>query len=405
VKTAVAATDPPSPGADSARNRGKRVFVTGTGRWSLNAQSWNSCESCHPDGLTDNATWFFARGPRQTTALDGSYDPQNDKRRRVFNWTGIFDESHDFENNTRGNSGGVGAVVHTKDAPLSVADRIIFEGTPPLAGQLATPTPQTGLNGSIISLMPSGVANPKSVLADWDDMDEHIKFIRAPRAPSNLVAADVAEGKKLFEANGCAACHGTTQWTISNVFYTPNEENNKVDGLLRATEYTLPALFPAALNPPALAGAGKAPLRFIGADAAANAANDQINCVLRDVGTFPAMGLAGIAPAGIVVKEVRANMTTPAQGATGFNVPSLLGMVTGAPYFHGGNARTLEEALGEAFDRHRRTFAENFRPDATQVRQLVSYLLSIDETTPAPAVPSLGFAFDLCSQIPPGIIK
>jgi YVTN family beta-propeller protein len=397
---AVASTDPPGPGPETARNRGRKFFATGLGRWSLNQQSWNSCESCHPDGLTDNVTWFFARGPRQTIALDGSYDPKEPSLRRVLNWTGIFDEIHDFELNTRGNSGGVGAIVHRPGPPVAASDRIIFDGTAPAPEQQPTPTLQNGLNGSTISLMPKGTAMPKSVQADWDEIDEYVRAIRAPRAPTTLVSADVAEGKKLFDANGCAACHGSSQWTLARVFYTPNEDNNKPGGLLQTTVYTLPMLFPAALNPPAATGRS-ATLRLM----AATGANDQINCVLRDVGTFPATGTAGIAPGDVVIKEVRQDMTTPAQGATGLNIPSLLGMVTGAPYFHAGNARTLEEALGETFDRHRRALAENFRPDATQTRQLVAYLLSIDEDAAVPPAPNLGFAFDLCAQVPAGVIK
>ena len=87
---------------------------------------------------------------------------------------------------------------------------------------------------------------------------------------------------------------------------------------------------------------------------------------------------------------------------TGYNIPSLLGMVTGAPYFHAGGARTLEEALGaDAFDAHRRAFSENFRPTPAELGQLVAYLLSIDETTAPPTTPSLGFAFDLCAGVLP----
>ena len=394
VVAAVPATEAPAAGAETAVNRGQKFFTTGLGRWSLNGQGWNSCATCHPDGLTDNATWFFGRGPRQTTSLDGSYDPKDPNRRRVLNWTGIFDELHDFENNTRGNSGGVGAFVHRVSTPPSVTDRIIFDGTPPGAEQQATATPQTGLTGSMISLMGGGPTTPNTVLNDWNEIDAYVKAVRAPRAPTNLVAADVGEGKKLFEANGCAGCHGGSQWTISNVFYSPNEENNKAMGLLRTTLYTRPAAFPVALNPPS--AMGPAPLRFNGANPAAN---DQINCVLRDVGTF------GVAAPGVTLKEVRQDMSTPAQGATGFNIPSLLGMVTGAPYFHGGAARTLEEALGDSFDRHRRAFAENFRPDAGQVRQLTAFLLSIDEEAAAAAAPALGFPVDLCAQIPPGSLK
>jgi YVTN family beta-propeller protein len=392
---AVSSTDPPAPGPELAANRGQKFFSTGLGRWSLNGQGWNSCGTCHPDGLSDNVTWFFARGPRQTTSLDGSYDPKDPTRRRVFNWSGIFDELHDFENNTRGNSGGVGAFVHRVGAPISAADRIIFDGTPPVGDQQATATPQTGLNGSMVSLMAGGPTTPNTVLNDWNEIEAYVKAVRAPRAPTNLAAADVTEGKKLFDANGCAGCHGTSQWTISQVFYTPGEANNAALGLLRTTSYTQPAGFPRALNPPS-AMTGSAPLRFNGVNPAAN---DQINCVLRDVGTF------GTAASGVTLAEVRQDMSTPAQGATGFNIPSLLGMVTGAPYFHGGAARTLEEALGGSFDLHRRAFAENFRPDASQLRQLTAFLLSIDEDAAPPAAPALGFPVDLCAQIPAGSIK
>jgi YVTN family beta-propeller protein len=406
VLGAVPSTDQPAATGEQAANRGKRFFATGLGRWSLAGQAWNSCESCHPDGLTDNVTWFFARGPRQTISLDASYDPQNPTHRRVLNWSGIFDEIHDFEGNTRGNSGGVGAIVHRAPAMIGAEDRIIFEGTAPIGAQIPTPTPQAGLNGSTASLMPGGTAMPKSVLPDWDDIDAYVRTIRSPRGVVGLNAADVAEGKKLFEANACAGCHGTSHWTLSGVFYTPNEANNAAMGLLRTTEYTRPATFPMALNPPSSGAGGKALLRFTDANPMVVGANDQINCVLRAVGTYPATGGgAGIAPAGVFVKEVRQDMTTPSQGATGFNIPSLLGMVTGAPYFHAGNARTLEEAFGDTFDRHRRALAENFRPDSVQIRQLVSYLLSIDESTTAHALPALGFALDLCAQTPAGVIR
>jgi len=290
--------------------------------------------------------------------------------------------------------------VFRKGPPVVNEDRIIFDGSKPGDGMTITATSQNELDGSLISLMPGGPTLPNTVLPDWNQIDEYIKSIRAPRGATALHADDVAAGRKLFESNGCAACHGTSQWTISNVFYTPNEANNAVAGLLRTTEYTLPQLFPAALNPPAAAGGGKATLRFNGANPAAF---DQINCVLRDVGTF-APG-AGIVPAGVLLKEVRQDMVTQAQGATGMNIPSLLGMVTGAPYFHGGNARTLEEALGETFDRHRRAHSENFRPDEDETRQLAAFLLSIDETTAPPATPMLGFPFDLCAQIPAGSIN
>jgi len=400
VSTSAASADAPATTEEQAVNRGQKFFATGLGRWSLKGQAWNSCAGCHPDGLTDNVTWYFARGPRQTTSLDGTYDPKDPLRRRILNWTGIFDEVHDFELNTRGNSGGVGAIVHQNTAPPAADDRIVFDGTALTGAQKATTTLQNGLNGSTISMMPGGATTPLSVLPDWNDVDKYVISIRAPKKPSNLVAADVTAGEALFKANNCAACHGGSHWTISHVFYSPNETNNAIAGLLRdATKsYTLPSGYPSALNPPANNTTKKALLRFSGVDAADNGANDQINCILRDVGTF---ATTGVAPTGVVVKEVRTNMTTAAQGATGMNPPSLLGMVTGAPYFHAGNARTLEEAFATTFSKHYTAHSTLFAPDATQIKQLVAYLLSIDEDATAVPVPTTGtitFDPDLCPK-------
>jgi hypothetical protein len=402
---AVPSAEPPAGGRDTEVNDGRRFFVTGLGRWSLKGQGWNSCESCHPDGLTDNVTWFFARGPRQTTSLDGTYSPDG-QTRRLLNWTAIFDELQDFELNTRGNSGGVGAVVHANSMPPAASDRIIFDGTAPVAPQMPTATPQAGLNGSITSISsPMGSGTPRSVLDDFDRMDRFVRTIRAPRAPVGLAAADVMAGRMLFTENNCNGCHSGASWTISRVFYTPNEANNNpATGALRMRTYMLPAMFPAQLNPPARTAA--APLRFANTDPMVVAANDQINCALRAVGTFPATPdamMTGVAPTGVRVREVRTNMMTLAQGATGFNPPSLVGMATGAPYFHAGNARTLEELFADTFSAHHTALSANFLATgdrATQVRQLVAFLLSIDDDAmtvgPMGALP---FNPDLCGSL------
>ena len=128
------------------------------------------------------------------------------------------------------------------------------------------------------------------------------------------------------------------------------------------------------------------------------AATDQIQCVLRAVGTFPAAGTMPVLPTGSTVQlsEVRQDMAVTAQGSTGFNSPSLLNGVAGAPYFHGGNARTLEEVFSPTFAAHYQALSVNFMPTATQIRQLVAYLLSIDESTAMVAPPTLTFDTRLC---------
>lgn len=124
---------------------------------------------------------------------------------------------------------------------------------------------------------------------------------------------------------------------------------------------------------------------------------EQIQCVLRPVGTF------GSGPPEVSVRELRQDMITAAQGnadsGRGFNPPSLLGTQVGAPFFHAGNARTLEELLDDTLfsAHHRSAIANVFVPTEDQKRQLVAYMLSIDESTATTPIPPKGDkGGDLC---------
>jgi YVTN family beta-propeller protein len=362
--------------------KGKRLFGTGTGRWSLGGQGWGACQSCHSDGLSDNVTWYFARGPRQATSLEGSFASKDPTDQRIFNWTAIFDEVDDFEANTRDISGGVGATVSALSTPPQTSDRIDFAGLK-----------HAGLNGSSTQAAdptnPLGFAEaPK--LEDWKDIEAYMQTIRSPRAPSNLDPAAVQRGAELFTGGGaCQGCHGGAKWTVSTRFYTPDTKTN---ALLNTTPFTIPLGFPEALLP------AQKPenqlLRFAGGNAATL---DQILCAIRPVGTF------NVAEPGAGIAEVRQDMKTLAQGdgnpageGRGYNPPSLLGMAAGAPYLHGGSARTLEGLFGDTFKVHARALAPNFLaendPDYVdgQIKDLVQYLLSVDEDTPPLDIPEPG---------------
>lgn len=377
----------PDAGSDAAKIlAGKRFFNTGIGRWSLKGQAWNGCASCHVDGLTDNVTWHFARGPRQSTSLDGSFNSKDGKDRRLFNWGAILDEVADFENNTRGVSGGVGAIVSKNTPPIGAADRIDIAA----AGH-------GGLNGSATAAADpkSGAVTPPSVLDDWDFIYRYMQTIRSPRGVSGLNQAKVDEGKAIYVGANCQGCHGGPKWTISKVFYSPSVD---VNTKLKAKVWTPPLNFPAALLPAATAI--NRFMRFGGANAAAF---DQIQCMLRPVGTFK------VSEKDVGVAELRADMKAVAQGAeidgNGYNPPSLLGLATGAPYFHAGNARTLEGALSTIFDKHHTALAANFLQEtdpakrALVVNQIVHFLLSIDEGSAAIAAPAAaaGDGGDFCA--------
>jgi YVTN family beta-propeller protein len=362
--------------------RGKRFFNTGTARWSLRGQGWGACQSCHADGLTDNVTWYFARGPRQSTSLDGSFASTHPDDQRIFNWTAINDEVADFELNTRGVSGGVGAIVSAVSTPPETRDRVDFQGL----GQAA-------LSGSA-----RAAADPQNPLQlptapqlnDWNDIEKYMQSIRSPRAPTNLDKAQVEAGRALFnESANCQGCHGGEKWTVSRRFYTPSTRTNN---LLSTTALSLSDQFPVSLLPARVKN--DQTLRFSGGNAAAL---DQIMCVLRSVGTY------NVAEQDVGVAELRADMTTAAQGngdasgeGRGYNVPSLLGIAVGAPYLHAGNARSLESLFSQAFAPHHQALSANFLTESSadardqQVSALVQYLLSVDEQTAFPGLPATG---------------
>jgi YVTN family beta-propeller protein len=416
IKTpSVTATAPlPAKGSDEEHIlAGKDLFNTGRARWSLNGAGWGACQSCHSDGLTDNVTWFFGRGPRQSVSLDTSFASKDPTDQRIFNHTSNRDEVADFEQNTRTTSGGVGAIVSAKSNPPINLDRIDIvglklaelDGTSLLASDPKNPL-GLALDATGKVVVGQLALDPQAVpaggqLEDWQNITRYLQSIRSPRAPSNLDAAQVAAGEKLFTKYGsCQGCHGGDKWTVSKLFYAPSVKTNAA---LKTTLFTPPAGFPAALLP----AQDPQDLKLV-----LNAGGESVQCVQRNVATF------GNAEEGIGIAELRGtNMKDVAQGGgvalrpnadgdndpandpkagIGYNVPSLLGMATGAPYMHAGNARTLEALLSGTFAKHHQALAPNFLIEtdpkvvASEVDALVSYLLSIDEAKTAPALPAPG---------------
>src|SRR5207247_10185274 len=81
---------------------GAEVFYTGRGpQGRMSNASWGGCILCHPNGRSDNVTWMFDAGPRQTVPLDGMFSKTNAADQRVLNWSDVRDENQDRELNTR----------------------------------------------------------------------------------------------------------------------------------------------------------------------------------------------------------------------------------------------------------------------------------------------------------------
>ena len=172
-------------GADS----GRWAFFTGRGRFSgngtaaveptENGSAWSTCGSCHPDGLSDNITWIFNAGPRQSTAMDGtfSHSPGGGiQKQRIFNWTAVNDELHDVENVLRGISGGKGAITTSANCgalPGEVRSAISSQGLG-VAGQLKQVAREIELGQT------------SNCSTDFDDINSYTMTIRPPKGLRRL---------------------------------------------------------------------------------------------------------------------------------------------------------------------------------------------------------------------------
>lgn len=358
----------PQPADDPGKKAllGQRFFNTGLARWSANG--WVSCASCHPFGTTDNITWSFPAGPRQTVDTAATFD-KSGTHQRILNWTAIFDEIHDFELNTRGVAGGTGAIV--SDAALNPDGSANAAARIDIVGPGGIPNPTNAFNHGSARAVATGGATPD----EWDNIELYMKTLRTPAARKQL-AGDPVKGKAVFMAGNCQNCHGGPLWTLSERYYTP----------LLDTNASLTTLFDAGVatigqvRPDQLTTTDTKQLTVIQTDK--NGAPHRHVCVVRKVGTFDQKG-----PDKRGADEIRQDGKV-AQGIDGFNVPSLLGITTGAPYFHNGSAETLEQVFGPQFKAHLQAGNQVFAPLPDDIADLIAFLTTIDDATPTIPVPA-----------------
>jgi hypothetical protein len=394
----------PTAGTDAAsQQKGRRFFFTGRGRWSGNAvagvkgsnplpngaiggEGWSSCGSCHPDGQSDNITWSFATGPRQTISLAGSYSHgPTAQKQRAFNFTAINDEMHDFEANTRNVSGGLGAITTATDLTQCNFGAM---------GSL-TAENQVTINGGLVGSNRALTLAPQNCPhTDWDDINNFVKALR-PTRPVSADAASIARGKALFDKGLCVQCHGGPGWTVSRTFYVPDPQGNTDLASAVKNPFTVPATWPGTWT--YLSNTTKSAELVIqpiitplttdntGPATTTTIIPLQIACNLRNVGTF-GDGIGGD-PAVTTALEVN-QANAPAQGRGGYNVPSLYDLAITAPYLHHGQAATLEALFTDnRWSFHTAAAFANNQPSMSDAVDLKSYLLSIDSTQLEPKVP------------------
>ncbi len=208
VKSLVRSAPLPPAGTSEAKVQiGKAVFHSSTGvnlpqlgadgviGQRLSSEGWSGCISCHAFGTTDAVVWIFGAGPRRSVHLNGSFNPGNPADQKVLNYSAIFDEVQDFENNMRGVSGGLGLITlpdGSQDPTLN-------------AFALANTGRSKGL----------------------DALSEYVARIRTPISPLSKVkpwtrlGQEVALGRQVFEQMGCVNCHSGGGWSVSRRDFTP----------------------------------------------------------------------------------------------------------------------------------------------------------------------------------------
>jgi DNA-binding beta-propeller fold protein YncE len=396
----------PSSPTELAELRGLRFYFTGRGRWSFAGQNgakggegWSSCGSCHPDGYSDNITWIFGTGPRQTTSQDGTFSHgAGPQKQRFMNWSGINDEHHDFERNTRGVSGGLGVIT---TAP-TLADCNQLDKETPVA-LVDNGAPIAELGKPLKELADGALATCKH--KDWDDIDAFVKTIRPPRAARAADPAAVARGAALFADGGCAKCHGGAGWTVSRRFYLPSAG---INAQLAQLPFNAPSFFSATT----FYGNGAQPRALIsaqppiaaddtGAAETAQIGVPQSACSQRNVGTFGDRLNAAVTDA-LELRPANGQLVR-AQGRAGYNVPSLYGLSLGAPYLHHGLSPTLKDLFtNPSWEFHTAAGAANFPLVLGQqgkLDDLIAFLLSIDAATAEvelPRDPQSNASFDVC---------
>jgi hypothetical protein len=173
--------------------------------------------------------------------------------------------------------------------------------------------------------------------ADLDAISAYIAFgIRAPISPLRGKQGPVKKGRQLFDQANCQSCHGGVNWTISQVDFTP----------------------PPPLLEPITGG--------------------QLTRFLSPVGTFDAGNFNEVKAQGTAQTAINVG----ANGALGFNVPSLISVFAGTPYLHDGSAQTLEDVLANVTHRSAGTGGVDTLTRRDDRRDLIEFLKSIDAATP-----------------------
>lgn len=351
--TALGVPDTHDLNADGDFNLALRDIIPLESRGKASDNAWSSCASCHEDGHSDNVTWFFPTGPRQSIALEGTFAQGNPDDQRILNWSGVRGSVTDFNLNSQGIQGGIGFATDVNGVDRS---KEIFNHGPT-----------------------QGISDALDAMTEWV-----ANSVRAPIMPDPADAHALAEGRTLFEAN-CASCHGGEKWTKSRT--APFYQNNPT-----FASDPLAANFFTAGKEPAL----DANLKVGGPQIISVDIGGTVTTFLDKVGTLDTNKVTEIRGAGVIgggtitiAGDANEGLDVAKQstqgfaslGGAGFNSPSLLGVAYHSPFLHDGSAVSLDDVFNvHTLPASGATISAQLH-DATALDNLKLFLNAIDDET------------------------
>jgi YVTN family beta-propeller protein len=304
----IPSSEPPKAGTEEHRNlAGKLAFFTALGipdvldtdgdgkfdieirdivplkfRGKASNNAWSGCGSCHDDGRTDNVTWGFETGARQTIDLATTFAKNDPTDQRLLNWNAVRDANLQFNNNSIAIQGGIGFATDVNGVDRSAE---IFNHGPT-----------------------QGISDALDAQTEW-----------VAKAVRGLNMPDVANaGRDLFAQN-CVSCHGGVKWTKSQAG-EPLYQNNptfEVNPLGAQFFDGVPPIDPG--------------VTVAGPQIVSVTRDKLVLKFLEDVGAFNAQSPLNI----------RSGAAIAGQSTQGF--PEL--NAHHAPYFHDGSAPTLKQVF------------------------------------------------------------
>ncbi|HZO59644.1 MAG TPA: YncE family protein [Solirubrobacterales bacterium] len=364
-------------------NRPAGTTVSTTER--LSSEGWQSCSSCHFEGLTDSIVWQFGVGPRKSVPLNATFNPNNPADQRVLNYSAIFDEVEDFEANIR-NVSGPGALAAALPCTLPppatstldpnhgllIGDDGNFNVAPCVLNAFAKAN--AGRAQHTVTLPGSGTQVPAlTALREWVKL-----AVRTPKGPSKssrlpnrLTSRQISQGRTLFTQAGCAGCHVGGKWTIATKDFASPPAGTEI-----FTETTPPATFGAPIGAQYLNRFLRDIGSFnLGVRGGPNPLGANVGAIEKASGAINAAGVAGPAP-----DALGQDYNGDGRGI-GYNVPSLLGIDASPPFYHNGACESLACVVGNVKHRTQNGRQPDRLPNARDRALVVKFLQSIDART------------------------